>query len=117
MIFTSYCEVEPIASDLDAARRAMSVEHRVDMEDALQRWGLMGPEEAHIYTRIDARRQILARRVHEARRFLVGVHDLRDREIVVVSMDRGPIGRAVRPAFRYVGPVKGPITVNPNWTG
>lgn len=95
----------------------MSIADQVDMEEALQRWGLLGPEESHIYTRLGARWHVVALRVVYARRYLVGVHDLNARTIVAVSMEKGPIRSVVRPAFLYIGPRHGVHTPNPNWTG
>lgn len=93
----------------------MSIEDQVDMEDMLQRWGSMGPEEAHIYSRVDASRHVLARRVRFARRFLVGVHNFGRNEIVVVSMERSIRG-ALRSASLFLGPHPS-LSRNPNWTG
>lgn len=93
----------------------MSIEDEVDMEDFLQRWGMMGPEEAHIYARVDANRHVLARRIRIARRFLTAVHDFSRNEIVVVSMERS-ILRAVRSASLYLGPHPA-LVPNRRWTG
>jgi len=115
MILTSYCNVEPIATELRNTRRSMSIQDQVDIEDALQRWGHLGPEKGHIYHTVGLRVQVLARNIVDTGRFLVGVHSLVDNEIVVVSMNTGPINSAVRPAFLYLGPVAS--SPNPNWTG
>ena len=117
MYFTSYCQTDPILSNLTAARASMSVHDLVDIEDALQRWGKIGPEEGHIYGRVNQSRHDLARSVAHVNRFLVGVHDLRPNEIIVVSMDAGPIQNVVRVAYLYLGPNSGTITPNPQWTG
>ncbi|MGI9333986.1 MAG: hypothetical protein ACR2RL_12625 [Gammaproteobacteria bacterium] len=96
---------------------SMSIEDQVDVEDALQRWGLFGPEEVHVYARIAARHQVLARRVPYVRRFLVGVHDLNVPEIIVVSLGRGRIEAVTRDAFLYLGLGARAVQRNPEWTG
>lgn len=95
----------------------MSIADQVDVEEALQRWGQLGPEEPHIYTSLGSWWHVLARRVFYARRYLVGVHDLNANRIVAVSMEKGPIRSVVRPAFLYIGPRHGVHEPNPNWTG
>ena len=117
MIYTSYCDVEPIKSQLDAARGTMSIEDQVDMEDALQRWGYMGPENAHIYATTTVRLDVLARKVRFVNRYLVGVHDHDKNMIIAVSMDAGSINRVVNPAFLLIGFQTPPPIRNPNWTG
>jgi hypothetical protein len=117
MIFTTYCADEPIASNLQAARNAMSIEDQVDMEDALQRWGEFGPEDAHVYARVSVTVNVLARKVPDAKRFLVGVHKIDKNIIVAVSLDKGLIKAVVRPAFLYTGISKKPPIYNPDWTG
>jgi hypothetical protein len=120
MIFTSYCDDPRIAPGLEEDRRSMSVEDQVEMEELLQRWGHPDygtpPEPAHIYLEIDDRYRIVARRERYSKRFLVGVHDLENQEIVVVSMARGPIRKAVQPAFVYLRIQDTPHR-NPEWTG
>jgi hypothetical protein len=118
MILTAYCEKEPIASALAKARAGMPVQDQVDIEDALQRWALWGPEAEHIYAYAGAARyQVLAHRVPYVRRYLVAVHDLNVPEIVVVSIDRGEIRKVLRPAFLYLGINAGVVVVNTGWTG
>lgn len=87
------------------------------MEDALQRWGLDEPEDAHVYySRVAQRYDIVARRVPYVDRWLVGAHDLNNREIVVVAMTDGPIQAAIRRALSYLGSTL-TLTPNPQWTG
>ena len=117
MILTAYCQDEPFASAIAAARAGMSPEERVDIEDALQRWALWGPEPGHIYAAAGPRYRILARRVPYVGRYLVAVHDLNVPEIVVVSIDRGRIHRVVRPAFLYPGIAAGGYVLNGRWSG
>lgn len=117
MILTAYCQDEPIASALVAARAKMPVQDQVDIEDALQRWALWGPEAGHIYAQAGTRYQVLAHRALYVRRYLVAVYDLNVPEIVVVSIDRGGIRKVVRPAFLYLGLNAGVVVLNTGWTG
>lgn len=117
MILTAYCQKEPIASAIAAARAEMPIEDQVSIEDALQRWALWGPEPGHIYAAAGLRYQVLARRVPYVRRYLVAVHDLNVPEIVVVSIDRGEIRKVVRPAFLYMGVTGGVFVLHAGWTG
>lgn len=120
MILTSYCDDPRIAPGLEADRRSMSIEDQVEMEELLQRWGHpdhgQPPEAAHIYLDLDDRYSIVARREPFSRRFLVGVHDRQQGEIVVVSMARRPIRQAVEPAFVYLR-IQATPHRNPEWTG
>ena len=117
MILIAYCEDDPLAANIAAAWAALRVQDQVEVEDQLQRWALWGPEETHIYARVDARRQVLARRVAYVRRFVVGVYDLNAAEIIIVSIDRGPIQTVVRSAALFLGPLPGSLTRNRRWTG
>lgn len=110
---------EPIAGAIRAAQAAMTAADWVEVEDVLQRWGLWGPEDSHIYARAGTRYQILARKVPDTGRYLVAVYDLGAPvpKIVAVAVEKGDIRKVVQPAFLYLGMGSRSVQLNRRWTG
>lgn len=117
MIFVTYCEDQPFAGQIAAARKGLSIEDLIDIEDALQRWALFGPEDAHVYAWVGRHSRVLARRVPYVKRTIVGVQELKTPEIIVVSIVSGRGTTIGQYAFLYLDPAAGSIEYNQRWTG
>ena len=115
MLKMSYCQREPIKSELRVDRQALTPEQGLDLEMLMQDWAQSNINPRHVYADDGKRYQILARRLPDSDHLMVALYDKHYQKIVLTAVKSGPHQPALSSAYRYCGKTAAELPPQKGW--